>query len=159
MAVRTVNVGNFNFGDTLTDSQVDALPGGWIGYQEKLTPTSGVTTTETTIVTVTVTLNAGRLVMITGYVPTWTSDAGDRAQFRLLEGASQLQLCRSTTQNTAVATEPPTVLQRVQAAPTVGSHTYSMTVVRNLGTGSVAVAGDPTTPAFIVVQDLGSYPT
>lgn len=155
MAVRTAQAGNQTVGGAATASFANSLPGGWIGYVEKLTDTTGVTGTEVTIVSVTVTVNASRRIQITGYVSSWISTVtGDRAQFRLVEGATQLQMGRSTAQLAGIATEPPTVLSCVRT-PGAGSHTYSLVAARNAGTGTLTISGDATTPAWIMVEDLG----
>lgn len=155
MPSRTTPAGNQTFGGFAPSSFANGIAGGWIGYTEKTTDTTGVVGTEVTLVSVTVTVNASRRVRITGYVSSWISTvSGDRAQFRLLEGATQLQMGRSQVQLAGIATEPPTELACVRT-PGTGSHTYTLVVARNAGTGTLTISGDPTTPMWIMVEDLG----
>lgn len=156
MASRTTPAGNQTFGGFAPSSFANGIAGGWIGYNEKITDTTGVVGTEVTLVSVTAPVNASRRIRVTGYVSSWISTVtGDRAQFRLLEGATQLQMGRSTVQLAGIATEPPTVLGRVLTPGAAASHTYTLVVARNAGTGTLTISGDPTTPMWIMVEDLG----
>lgn len=155
MTTRTSNVGLFNTGDVLTEAHLDSLPAGWLGYVEKTTDTTGVTSVQT-MITLTVSLNANRRVKIIGYVPAWSSTvSGDRAQFTLMEGATQLTFSRSTTQvGGGVATEAAVTLMSVET-PSSGSHTYSLQVARNSGSGTLIASGDVTGPSFLMLEDIG----
>jgi plastocyanin len=156
MATRTAQAGLQTAGGAASYVYANSVAGGWIGYVEKTSSTPGITTTETDIVSSgAVTVNASRRIRVTGFIPSWVSTVtGDRVEFHLMEGSTQLQFGRSTTQLAGIATEPPTVMS-VLLTPTAGAHTYRTTCTRNQGTGTITVGGAADSPSYILVEDLG----
>lgn len=156
MTVRITAAGNQVPGTPAPASFGNSVAGGWIGYVERITDLTGIGATEATVLTVAPTFNANRYILLTAYYPSWISTvASDRAQMRILEGATQLMLGRSFADQAGVATSPPVVLQRWLVNPTPGSHTYTMTIARNSGSGALTLSGGTDGPTYFSVQDMG----
>jgi len=153
MASRTALPGTESTGDVWTTTYIDRLPGGAIGYS-KVTANQGSITTavDLTSLTVTVTVNASRLILISAYGLFTNGTNGDGAAMTILEGATQLASSSGIGPSNAVgfALTPSALL----VAPSTGSHTYKCQGVQQIG-GTVTLNASSTAPAYILVQDLG----
>ena len=116
--------------------------------------TSG--TTELTLFTVGVTVGSGRLVRVTLYEPNNVSSvgAGEVFEFHIEEdGITKqnyvYQALGSNTQLRAAQVE-------VVLAPTPGAHTYTGTVTRIGGTGTLTMTRSSSGPGFLLVEDIGA---
>lgn len=144
--------GEFVAGDVLAASEMNALPGGVLGYTE-VTANQGPITTEADLtgLTATVTVPAGRRVKITvqGHVAA------------SIDGIGIIRVKESTTDLNAV--QVPSgggvtglFYQAVAiVAPSSGSHTYKASLALAAGTGTVTHEASSARIAFILVEDLG----
>jgi hypothetical protein len=152
MAVRTAY--DAVAGTTLTATNLDRYPGGWIGYAAVTANQGSITTVvDLTGLTVTVTVGTTRYLKITGYLPSWSStNATAYATLTIVES--------STTLNSATGSTPTigsgTVLSAVAVVtPSSGSHTYKLQL-GSVTAGTVTMSASATSPAFILVEDMGS---
>lgn len=141
-------------GNVLHASDIDKLPGGWIGYVE-ITSNLGTFTSgsqDLSGLSVTVTVNSSRRVRIEGRCR-WSSDvAADDAQLQVNESSTVLQKTVGTMPRTTVSYG---AFVSVVLTPSSGSHTYKLTGGREAGTGNVSLAAGATSPAFLLVEDIG----
>jgi hypothetical protein len=168
MPSRTTAVGNFNSGDVLTDSHVDSLPGGWLGYASTTAAQSvGSAEGDLAGLAVTVTVNANRKLRITGYVPIGGFGAGtadERAIVRIKEGTTEfnqdavVERMSGGTQIQGVANPVAVSGIGAFAIPAAGPHTYKLSL-EGLSTGGASTATttapSPQRPAWILVEDIG----
>lgn len=128
---------------------------GTLGYAQitaDFGPFSAVT--DITGLSVAVTVGSGRRIRITGFCSFADGTVnGDTMFWQVWEGATQLssvQTQEGSTGHTAV----PTVLAVL--TPSAGAHTYKIRGARASGTGTFTVKAAATSPAFILVEDIGT---
>lgn len=133
------------------------VPQGRLGSNE-VTANQGTFTAETdlTSLSVTVTVVAGRKLRITGEVHASSTVAADEIGFFIKEGATYLA---KSGQSPPVANRNVLFHREKVVSPSAGSHTYKLAMSRLSGTGDitmVAAAGNNGSPAFILVEDIGT---
>jgi hypothetical protein len=135
-------------------ADTDKVPRGVLGYSQ-VTADQGSITTEVDLTSLSsaVTALASRRLKITGSVRFASTVVNDRVDLRIFEGGTQLQ-ARAVALNNANASEGVEVF--VYITPSVGAHTYKLTATRVTGTGTITMGASATTPAFIVVEDVGA---
>lgn len=105
---------------------------------------------------VTVNLPAGRVVKVSGHVWLQSATVGtDVGRVTIMEGATTLQVGTVTNPSTNASssgTSDPFVI----LTPPAGAHTYKLQAARIFGTGSITLQASPTSPAIILVEDLGA---
>lgn len=112
----------------------------------------GTSATDLTGLTVTVTVNSGERIRITGYVGAFYGPSIDnQVTFAIKEGATQLNrseiFLRTSVGNCyAFVTHVFT--------PSAGAHTYKLTAQTNGGT--VSMAAGATAPSYILVEGIGT---
>lgn len=125
-----------------------------LGYAQAVANQATITAAvDLTSLTTTVTVPyAGHRVKITAEVAFQSTVADDVASVTIMEGATQLQsglvLCRPIS--TAFK-----VVAHAIIVPTAASHTYKLQGARSAGTGTITMTAAATSPAFILVEDLG----
>lgn len=105
---------------------------------------------------VAVNLPAGRLIKISAHV--WLQSATvatDVGRVSLKEGATILQI-GTVTNPTNAGSSSGTTSPFIVLAPAAGAHTYKATAQRIVGTGSITVQASATTPAILLVEDIGA---
>lgn len=125
--------------------------GGQLGYTQTTTNQTGITTSvDLTGLSAVVTVGTGRRVKITGFIPQFTRTAGTVTfvTFHILEGATELGLMTVGMNNTYCGAVCSAVI-----TPTAGSHTYKLTANSD---GTVSTTLTATSPAFILVEDIGA---
>lgn len=126
-----------------------------LGYAIQTASQAGITTVvDLTGLTDTVTVAANRLLRITGYTnPTAvTNNVGP--ELRIQEGGTQLSAARLEV--IAVGAGFRTMIcQALVVAPSAGSHTYKLTMLRDSGVGTVTNTASATLPSFILIEDVG----
>lgn len=129
-------------------------PAGVLGYAQ-VTTTQGTYTalTDITGLTVTVTVGSGRRIRITGYVPQGSSVATDLLRSFIRENGTTLQFNDASPNSTGGNNAGQLIWI---GTPSAGTHTYNLSGQRVVGTGNVTMEADPTSPAFILVEDIGA---
>lgn len=151
MPVRTAYAGAAVSGEVLTAANVNKLPGGWIGYNQVTANQAGVgiTATDLTGLTVTVTVGSSRRIRVSASVGIQQRTSAALPEVNIYEGASRLQRFP-----VSVAAEQYEILNpSVVLTPTAGSHTYNLKLVTSTATVDMLAGAD--WPAFILVEDLG----
>jgi hypothetical protein len=144
----------FASGGNPTAAQVNGWAQGTLGYAQVVANQTGITTeTDLTSLTATVTLVAGRRIRISAQAGIQSSVTGDTIILRIKEGATVLQQAVGSVQpvNSEVTFSPSVVL-----TPTVGSHTYKLSLLRLAGTGTLTMVGASNDVPFILVEDIGA---
>lgn len=149
-------------GDVMTETRLRTHPQGWLGYVEVTANQTVSTGTETDLtgLTLTLTLPANRTIRITGHCLTNRSVADGTTVVRIKEGSTELG--RVTQHSPSAAGEFD--LSEGSAVsgfgnfttPSAGSHTYKLTIQRVTGTGNAVLTAAAGSPAFLLVEDLGS---
>lgn len=155
MASRVAYPGTESPGDILTQANFDLLPGGWIGYAEVTADQTGITTVaDLTGLGETVTVNASRRIKIEGWINISSSDVSDELQFRIVEGATQIQRAEwvlTPTANVATWAYVAAVI-----APSAGSHSYKLQAGRGgASAGTFALSASGTLLSSILITDIG----
>lgn len=121
----------------------------YLGYVQIVTPSAGVSLeTDVAGLSVTVSINnALRGIRITLYCPSFVGTAGSRGAIRIKEGSTILggMYKQVTANNEGV------VVQAILAA-SVGSHTYKVSLQRDVGSGDVYLYADSNTPTWLLVE-------
>lgn len=139
-------------GTARVQSGVD-LPAGTLAYAEVTADTAAISTETTVLTAAAVTVVAGRRVRITaGFGKMSASVAGDVFELRIKEGATVLGL-RSFSR---AANNSDGEMAVAYVTPSGGSHTYTATLARVSGTGTMAGNASATNKASIVVEDIGT---
>ena len=129
--------------------------GGQLGYAEAVANQAGITTiVDLTSLSVAVTVGTGRRVKLTGFLPSVACTAADNTmQLKIQEGATVLVSVDhgNPTANTGDFMRAERIL-----SPSAGAHTYKLTLARVVGAGSLNVNASATSPAFVLVEDIGA---
>ena len=126
--------------------------GGQIGYAQAVVsqgPFSALT--DLTSLTVPVTVGTGRRIRITGQTYPSTSDNASRVTLSINEGVTQFQEASIVPNSSAIS-----LGLQIVFTPTVGSHTYKLSMARTVGAGTITNNANPTFPSFILVEDIGA---
>lgn len=131
---------------------VQSLAGGWIGYSRLEAPTAGVQA-EQVVMQITVTVGTARRIRVLWQGSVAGTTSGTRARVCIKEGSIVLQsrerLCARIGTGEALTAS-------VHLKPSAGVHTYSVTLDRESGKGLVSILADASSPAELVVEDLGA---
>ncbi len=106
-----------------------------------------------TSLTATVTVGTDRRIRVVGFIGVAVDTVSDTtATLHIRESSTSLQLAR----NRPVGNTRQAVLQAVWVgAPSAGSHTYKLSLEREVGTGTLTMHAASTNPCFILVEDIG----
>lgn len=129
-------------------------PWGVMGYAEITANLAAVTTiADASGLSITFTAAANRRYRISAHVGFTTTVANDVAGIHIADGSNvTLQLWRVHMPNTATYfAGSPAVVE----SPAAGSVTYKVRCERIVGTGSVVPSAATTSPALILVEDIG----
>jgi hypothetical protein len=112
-----------------------------------------VTPVDVTGFQVSVTVPAGRRIKITFDGQLWTNTANDQGQVGIREGSTLLtytngQIMPVTSRGYGAHCE-------CVLTPTAGTHVYKISIGRQAGAGLVNLIGQPNSPSFIAVEDVG----
>lgn len=136
---------------TATPAPASTAPSSTLAYAETTASQTGITTeTALTGLSATVTVPAGRRIRITAHTLVVSSVTTDKIGLRIKEGATTLQFGQrdpsGPTSNTLIA--------EAIVSPSAGTHTYNVTLARDVGTGTITNNADPTFPSYIIVEDI-----
>ena len=167
MPSRTTPGGLQTAGTPIPVSFGNGVAGGWIGYNSTATAQSVSTETDLTNLSVQVTVNASRRILIVGYVPIGGYGAGsadERSYVRIKEGSTEFSgdavWERISSGSLINGVAKPMALSGVGnfATPSAGIHTYKLSL-ECLTTANATTAGTTapasTRPAWIAVFDVG----
>jgi hypothetical protein len=141
-------------GPTVRDFDVKA--GGQLGYAQTTTSQGGITGVEVDLtgLAVTVIVPANRRVRITAKAMVASTDATTRFIVFLKEGTTYLQRMWDGGSHLAGVSE--NMYGAYVTTPSVGSHTYKLTIDQVSGAGTVGTEAGADFPAYILVEDIGS---
>ncbi len=152
----------FTVGQVLTAALMNDLPQGSLGITRQtadIGPTVG--TTELGVITAPPVTIAGsnRRIRISFHARGIDSTvAGDVHQLRIKEGATVLNDSYYVATTGSTTEAKASDFQAIVDSPSVGSHTYSVTIQRIAGTGVATVRGTATAPQLLNVEDIGAVP-
>src|SRR5690606_23957050 len=150
---------DFVAGEIVTANKMNQIPKGVLGYAFRTSNITGLSGGPVDLpgLSVQVSVPAGRLIRVVGYVRHWGGSMaqGEEADLRIREGDSGLGLLRVIAVKSGNADGG-----AVQALirPSAGTHTYKLTFQQISGTSDWTVVASSTFPAFILVEDLGADP-
>lgn len=166
MPSRTAYAGTALTGDVYTAANHARMPGGWIGYAQ-VTATqaladadSGGLETDLTGLAIAVTVGSNRRIRVTGSgVLTLDDPLGNPScEGYIKEGATYLGQWASWDLNAAsglIFDRASMSFERsVILTPSAGAHTYKLSAWASAG-ADMLLAASATTPAYILVEDLG----
>lgn len=126
-----------------------------LGYAQVVADQTGITTEASlTGLSVTVSVTAGHKIKITGHVRAASAVSQDVSELRIKETTTVLALDRVSQANSSGLKSLHSEV--VLTAPSAGSHTYHLTLLRDSGSGTYTMSAGATYPAFILVEDLGA---
>lgn len=128
-----------------------AAPRGVLGYAEQSSSQTGITTiADLTGLSVAVTVADNRRIRLKGFARITRTVADGQTTFDIREGAADVGYVFAPAQ-----ADIPVFVEKT-ITPTAGSHTYKLSLQRLSGTGTVGTAPDGTSPAWLIVEDIGS---
>lgn len=131
-----------------------AKPTGEIAYAQVTVGSASITTTETDIVSTSVTIPAGRKILVTAICHWASSDGATYLTQKLYVGGTVYQTSGFLGPTEAVDPHAP-LTQVARVTGVSGTVTVKFTGVRTSGTGSVITEASATQPAFVLVEDIG----
>lgn len=144
-------------GEVLTAANLAKMAKGWIGLNS-VTANQGSITSEADLtgLSLTVTIEANRMYKITGYVAAVLCNTADnRVRLRIKEGATVLQTAELVTRVFTATSSGYLMAEVTLVAPSAGSHTYKLTMLRDQGSGTVTMVAGTGQEAFILIEDIG----
>jgi hypothetical protein len=79
----------------------------------------------------------------------------DVVTMRIKEDGTTVQTAELNIDSRTTAAINQSLERSVVEAPTAGSHTYTITLALGGGSGSLTMVASSTSPAFILVEDIG----
>lgn len=150
---------DFVAGEIVTANKMNQIPKGVLGYALRTSDISGLSGSSVVALpdlSVQVTVPAGRVLRVVGYVRAWTAPAlADQAYFLIREGNSSLNF-KLVIAGTANRADGGTVEALIR--PSAGPHTYYLGFQQVSGTGNWTVQASGAGPAYILVEDIGADP-
>jgi len=151
---------DFTSGLVLTDTMMDKLPQGIVGWAAPVTasvgPTSGGTELDVITAAAVTPAQTGRRWRLRfhcrGIQDTVT---GDLFFLRIKEGSTVLNETHFVTY-TSPATINGVDFEAIVDSPSTASHTYKVTIQRSTGTGTATVSATSTAPILFYVEDAGA---
>jgi hypothetical protein len=138
--------------NTHVRDNLTAAPRGWLGYAQVTANQSTISTeVDLTSLAVTVTVGTSRRIRISGRVLVSSAGTADVASLNIKESTTQL----SSGRTGGLQATPLGLYVDVVLSPSAGSHTYKLTMAREVGANALTMTATSTVPAFILVEDLG----
>lgn len=130
--------------------------GGQLGYSQSVVSASATAgTTELVLFTVTATVGTGRRIRVTLFEPNSLGTvAADFFEFRIKEDANYKQA--TIFQVIAGNVQTRTSVTSIVLTPTAGIHTYTGTLVRTSGTGTLTATRSASNVGYMLVEDIGA---
>ena len=149
---------DFVAGEIVTANKMNQIPKGVLGYAFRTSNITGLSGGPVDLpdLSVQVTVPAGRVLRVVGYVRAWTAPAKeDQATLLIREGNSTLAL-RLVVAVTVNRAEGSAVQALVR--PSAGTHTYKLAFEQVTGTDTWTIQASTPSPAYILVEDIGADP-
>jgi hypothetical protein len=142
-------------GDVITATRLDGLPRGWLSYAEVSANQSGIAadTALTGLTSGALVLPAGRRIEVVGQTIVSATIASTIAVGWIKQDG--VKVGRFGQFNPSAATEFGWFHGSVVLTPAAGAHTYSLSLERSGGTGTLTSNASADGKAFILVRDLG----
>ena len=150
---------DFVAGEIVTANKMNQIPKGVLGYAFRTSNITGLSggPVDLTGLSVQVTVPAGRVLRVVGYVHAWSGPTqGEEANFLVREGNTTLENKRLITA-TANRAEGGAV-QALIIRPSSGTHTYKLSFEQVLGSSNWNLQASGSVPAYILVEDIGADP-
>lgn len=127
-----------------------------VGTTSQEVSTSTFTTTETTLLTLVVTItqgmvDSGRRLKLTAFAPQAYGTTGDRARFSIYDGATLVARTYKHTPAGSTAGEL-NLSTPSMTMPSAGSHTYTLKGVRDTGSGSIVLYAETGAPMYLEAE-------
>lgn len=153
MADRTVH--DFIAGEKPTAALLDEIPKGWQGSNQLTSNVGSITASEVTLtgLTTTVIALASRKLRVDVYLQIQSSVANDVARIRIKQDGTVVaigHLCIPVTGGVELSCHVLAVEN-----PSAGARTYTVTVERLTGSGTLQVTAGSTNPSRILISDIG----
>ncbi len=141
----------------LVDESIQAVAeaaGGLLGYANRTADQAGITAdTNLTGLSVAVTVPANHVIRVTGQLRADSTVAGDVIRCTIRHDGAQVQ---AFEYRAGAANIGDTMIgQVILVNPASGAHTYNLSLMRVIGTGTITARGSAANPSFITVEDLG----
>lgn len=141
------------FGEEATAAKVTKLPRGWLGEATVTSNQTGITTeTAVTGLTASPTIPASRKIKVTVCLHIKSDTANDRWRVRVKADGTTLQDFRNPDTSANLSD---TAQFTATHTPSAGTIAYTVTVERTSGSGSLAVEAAATSPASLLIEDIG----
>src|SRR5690606_30801439 len=149
---------DFVAGEIVTANKMNQIPKGVLGYAFRTSHITGLSGGPVDLpdLSVQVSVPAGRVIRVVGYVRAWDGPAqGDLANFLVLEGSNVLGIKRliAAASNNAEGGAVEALLR-----PSAGAHTYKLSFEQVSGTSAWRAQASEAVPAYILVEDIGADP-
>jgi hypothetical protein len=142
-------------GTVLTAANLDKHAGGWIGYVEVTAGQTGITSeADITSLTLTVTANASRYHKVSWQCEVDVSNLDTVPVVKVTDASNNAK--GQTTMAFPIINVGHTFAGSVVETGWSGSTTRKLRAVRALGTGTVDINAAATSPAFLLIEDIGS---
>lgn len=129
-------------------------PLGILGYAQVVANQGGITTeTDLTGLSVVVNVGASRRIKITGHIHVASPASHDIMQLNIKESTTVLQSDR-VHQGEVAGFQ--TLHGQIVISPSVGAHTYKLSLLRDTGSGTLTLTAGATLPCFILIEDIGA---
>ena len=149
---------DFVAGEIVTAAKMNQIPKGVLGYAFRTSNITGLSGGPVDLpdLSVQVTVPAGRLLRVVGYVHAWTGPTqGEEANLQVREGEDRFQNKRLIAAKNGVV-EGGAV--QVLIRPSAGPHTYKLSFLQVAGTSNWTAHAASVGPAYILVEDIGADP-
>ena len=148
-------VSNFTADDVLTAANMNLLPRGEMAYAQVTANQTGITTVvDATGLSATWTAVSSRRYRVTVHALITSTVASDVCQVTITNAANAVQAWSAITNGTTGFGE--TVIATKLVTGLSGSTTWKARILRQSGTGTISFVGDATSPAYIIVEDVGA---
>lgn len=149
---------DFVAGEIVTANKMNQIPKGVLGYAFRLSPIDGLSGGPVDLpdLSVQVTVPAGRVIRVVGFVWAWTGPtAGEQADLLVREGNTQLNKKRLVA---ATANRAEGGAVEALILPSAGTHTYKLSFLQITGSSDWRIEASSQGPTYILVEDLGADP-
>ena len=148
---------DFVAGEIVTANKMNQIPKGLLGYAFRESNITGLSGGPVDLpdLSVQVSVPAGRLLRIVGYVWAWSGPSqGEEANFLIREGNDLLHRKRLIVATSRAEGGAVQALVR----PSAGPHTYKLSFEQAVGSSNWTCSAAAQSPAYILVEDIGADP-